>query len=270
MARAKTGNSLNSEPSGLWHQPTLMHLLADTLIVLAIVGLGWAAASSLKHLPIFPVREVKIAGEPQRVSAEQIAHVARTGISGNFFTLDLDVLRAAVEQLPWVRSATVRRIWPDGIEITLQEHDAVAIWRPHNGETGLINGKGEVFHAEPPEQSHPLPRFNGPTGRAEDILLRHREFSQTLSGIGRTIDTISLSPRGAWRFRLDDGLIVELGRDQEGLSLSERTQRLAAHYENLKLQMGSIRLADLRYPNGFALSASLRPAATMDATGRNS
>ena len=51
MAKAKTkGNArLDAEPGGLWHQPALMNLLADLLIVLSIAALAWAALTALQR-----------------------------------------------------------------------------------------------------------------------------------------------------------------------------------------------------------------------------
>lgn len=273
MARAKA-NSRNAEPAagGLWHQPALLNLLADVLIVLGSAGIVWAALTALQRLPLFPLRELVLAETPQRVSAEQIAHVARTTVVGNFFTVDLDATRSAIEKLPWVRSAAVRRIWPDGLALTLEEHEAVAHWRHPNGEPGLVNRQGEVFAADLPEDAPPIPRLSGPDGTAAEILARHGQFDQAVSPIGRSVTAVALSPRRAWRLGLDDGLAIELGRDEERHPLTERLARLVAHYDSVKEHLGMVRVADMRYPNGFALAGIERPPrpAKNDAAGRKS
>jgi cell division protein FtsQ len=66
---------------------------------------------------------------PQHVSAAQIAHAVRTSARGNFFTIDLAAVRTGIEALPWVRRAAVRRAWPAGLAVTLEEHEAAAQWR---------------------------------------------------------------------------------------------------------------------------------------------
>jgi cell division protein FtsQ len=259
VAKAKA-NARNAEPAGLWHQPTLLNLLADALTVLGIAGLAWAALTALQRLPLFPLREVVLVATPQRVSTEQIAHVARTSVIGNFFTVDLDAARVALEKLPWVRSAAVRRLWPNGLSLALEEHEAVAQWRHLNGDAGLVNKQGEVFAADLPEDLPALPRLSGPDGAAAEILTRHGEFNLAVAAIGRNVAAVTLSPRRAWRLKLDDGVAIELGRDEERHPLTERLERFVTHYDSVKARLGTARVADMRYPNGFALAGGERAA----------
>jgi len=42
-----------------------------------------------------------------------------------FFTADLDAVRAAFESVPWVRKAMVRREWPNKLIVTVEEHRGI-------------------------------------------------------------------------------------------------------------------------------------------------
>jgi cell division protein FtsQ len=265
--RGNSRNPPDTAPGGLWHQPALMTLLADVLIVVAVAGLAWSALTALQRLPVFPLRELVLTTTPEQVSTQQLEHAARGAMVGNFFTVDLDAVRGAFEKLPWVRKASVSRNWPDGLRLTLEEHEPVARWRQlGGGEPGLVNRQGEVFFAERPADAPELPQLTGPEGSAREVLTRYGEFSNQLAGIGRQIDAIALSPRLAWRLKLDDGVAIELGRDQsrdtQERRLGERLERFVAHYDKLHAQVGAIRIADMRYPNGFVLSGveRARPA----------
>lgn len=276
MAKAKANARAHAkrqaaEPAGLWHQPALMNLLADVLIVLAVAGLSWAALNALQRLPVFPLREVILTGSPRQVPLDQIAHAARTAVVGNFFTVDLEAARTAFEKLPWVRKAAVRRQWPDGLSLTLEEHEAKARWRHLNGETGLVNAQGEIFVADLPDNAPALPRLSGPDNSAAEILARHAEFNGTLGGIGRRVDAVALSPRRAWQLKLDDGVALDLGRDQERHPLTERLARFVEHYDSMKARFGGMRVVDMRYPNGFTLAGTERvPLPAKAAAGRKS
>ena len=162
--------------------------------------------------------------------------------------------RAAFERMPWVRSATVRRLWPDGIELNLEEHHAAARWTPQEGEPRLVSTRGEVFLASSREA---LPVFTGPEGSAPRVLARYEEFIHPLGVIGRKPVAIHLSAREAWQIRLDDGVVLELGRDQARHPLMERLNRFTSHYaaasDAVRGRLHAIGVVDMRYPNGFAL-----------------
>lgn len=257
----KQGNTrlAAAEPAGLWHQPAFMNLLADLLIVLATAALGWAAMTALQRLPLFPLRELVLTGVPRHVSTAQLEHASRNAIAGNFFTVDLEATRTAFEKLPWVRKATISRQWPDGLKLTLEEHEARARWLPltqreHSpSQPMLVNLQGELFLAEADPATRRLPLLSGPDDTAPELLKRHETFSAALVETGRRIDRLNLSSRRAWRIELDNALAIELGRDQEKHPLAERLARFVTHYDFIAAQTANGRSIDMRYPNGFVM-----------------
>ncbi|MFA7322695.1 MAG: cell division protein FtsQ/DivIB [Dokdonella sp.] len=242
---------------GFWERPMLINLLADVLLLAGGALLVWAAAMALQRLPVFPLKQLVVATPVDQVSRAQIEHTARKALSGNFFTANLETARAAFERMPWVRSASLRRLWPDGVELTLEEHHTVARWTPQDGEARLVSTHGEVFVAATDEV---LPQFAGPGGAAARVLERYREFSEALAATGRKPVTVHLSARDAWQLKLDDGVVLELGREQAKHPLMERVQRFASHYpaasSAARGRLEKIGVVDMRYPNGFALAAS--------------
>lgn len=236
-----------------WDKPVLMNLVSDLLYVLGGVALVWAAAMALQRLPVSPLRQVIVASPVEQVSRAQIEHTARTALTGNFFTVNLDGARMAFEKLPWVRRADVRRVWPDGLELALEEHVAVARWQRAEGESHLVNTHGELFAATPGTDLG-LPGFSGPEGSAALILARYQEFEQALAPLGRHPVTVALTARQAWELKLDDGVVVELGRDHTKHPLADRLARFVTHYPAVRQKLGNLAgVADMRYPNGFAL-----------------
>ena len=105
---------------------------------------------------------------------------------GNFFTIRLDQARQSFETMPWVRRASVRREWPNGIVVAIEEHQALGVWV---GETPkLINTYGEVFIANmaEAEDSASLLRFSGPEGsfsllvRPPDVIVLDGEEDKAM------------------------------------------------------------------------------------------
>jgi len=247
--RSRIGGKAKADaPEGFWDQPVLMNLVSDLIFVVAGVALAWSAAMALQHLPVMPLRQVVVASPVDQVSRSQIEYVARTALTGN-----LDGARSAFEKLPWVRHADVRRIWPDSLELALEEHVAVARWQRSGSEVHLVNTYGELFSATPGADAG-LPGFAGPEGSAGQVLARYQEFQQALAPLGRHPVQVVLTPREAWQLKLDNGIVVELGRDQNKHPLADRLARFVTHYPAVRQKLGTLAgVADMRYPNGFAL-----------------
>lgn len=257
MAKAGIqGNTRVHQPktggNGFWDSPALIDLLADVLFLIGGVLLVWAGVLVVQRLPVFPLRQLVITDPLNQVSRVQIEQTARTAITGNFFTVNIASAQAAFEQLPWVRRASLRRQWPDGLALALEEQRPVARWTPLDGEARLVNGYGEVFVAATADA---LPVFAGPEGSAAQMLNRYHEFAARLDGIQRVPVAVRLSAREAWQLKLDDGVVLELGRDQPKAPLAERLNRFTTHYATVKNRLHAVSVVDMRYPNGFALKA---------------
>lgn len=233
----------------MWHKPHLMIALADLLLAAAaatllVAGVLWAA-----RLPLFPLSEVVVAEAPSHVQRAEVERALGGLVRGNFFSLDVERVRLALEKLPWVRRADVRRQWPGRVVVRLEEHRAVAHWG--DGAVQLVNSFGEVFHARSEAK---LPRLAGPQGSAAEVLKRYKEFSGMFAAVGRRPTEVALSARLAWQVRLDDGMFVELGREQPKTSIGARLARFIEAYPQVVVARATRpTAADLRYPNGFAL-----------------
>lgn len=255
MAERRTRQRLREGSPGLWDRPALLGAVADVLLVLGSAGLAYAFVLAALRLPVFPLRELVVVTPIKQVTGAQLAYAARSSLAGNFFTVDLDLVRATFEKLPWVRHAEVRRRWPGTLELEVEEHHAAAYWRVIDaGETRLVSEYGEVFVAA---SNAKLPVFSGPEGSAPLLLERYREFNQAVAPLGRTLDGLVLSQRLAWQIKLDDGMLIELGHDEPKAPVTDRLTRFVGVYAQAVQGFGHrVAVADLRYPNGFAL----RPA----------
>lgn len=227
----------------MWDRPELLNTLASLLYAVAALLALYAVIVLVVHLPVFPLREVRVTGELANVTREQIEEIVRNELRGNFFTLDLAQARRSFEKLAWARRVDVRRHWPDRLELTVEEHVPLARW----GDAGLVNTHGEVFVA-----SHEgrLPVFVGPPGSAKEIAIQYAYFRRSLEPLGRAPEQVSVSARRAWSVRLEGGLTLELGRED----LENRLARFVQNYGHTMATLKRrIEYADLRYPNGFAV-----------------
>ena len=260
MAERKSppaGTALNARAArrgGFWYRPQLLNLASDALLLFAAIGLGWALVTWTLSRPLFPLRELVLLEPPAQVSQAQLEYVARTAIQGNFFTARLEDVRLAFEKLPWVRRAEVRRRWPDGLELRIEEHEAVAYWKnagDTSGSVHLVNRHGEVFDASSDDT---LPVFSGPQGSAAAVLAHYETYSKMLKPLRSNLVDMELSARGAWQLKLDNGMTIVLGRERESAPLDARLADFVSAWPRLREETGlRIARADLRYPDGFAL-----------------
>jgi len=229
----------------VWGNPRRLNLVAGILVGIAVLLFGIAAVIKLLRSPLFPVREVHVANALERTTRQDIEAALRGRIAGNFFAVDPAEIRAGLQTLPWVRRVTVRRIWPDSLEVGIEEHVALARW----GSDALVNTHGERFLAK---TSQALPVFVAPPGHETEVTLRYGSFKALLAPLGVEPERVVLSQRLAWQLRLSNGLHVMLGRD--GDQAEARLRRFVAAYDaTLKAIPRKHEYVDLRYPNGFAL-----------------
>ena len=237
----------------MWNKPQLMTAISDLLFVAAAASLLVAALLWSSRLPLFPLREVVVTHELREVRRSEVERSLSGRLRGNFFSINLDHLRASLEQLPWVRRAEVRRQWPSRIEVKLEEHVPVAFWGQTTGQ--LVNSYGEVFAASmtvPPAVQ--MPMLSGPVGFAPETLDIYRQSEEALKPIGRLPRALNVSPRLAVQLRLDDGMIVELGRQQPKAPIQQRLERFVEYYHTvLTAARQRPSVVDMRYPNGFTL-----------------
>ena len=227
----------------MWDDAVALRMTSNLLFAAAVVLMLYGAAHYLVHLPIFPLRDIQLTGDVAHVTREQVEVVVTRELHGNFFTVDLAQARTAFEKLPWVRKVNVRRRWPDRLEVAVEEHRPLARW----GATALVSAQGEVFEAA---INTTLPVLQGPEGTAPEVVSHFQEFERALEPVGRRITQITLSIRRAWVLKLDDGTVLELGRDNLALRFSGF---IAAYGRTVARLPQPSTYIDLRYTNGFAV-----------------
>ncbi len=234
----------------------LMNLTASVLFLCCVVLLLAAGARWVLRYPGFSVARIVVQGELVHNNAVTLRANVAPQLTGNFFTIDLRAARAAFEQAPWVRKALVRREFPGGLRVELQEHDAVAYWGGESG-SALVNSQGEVFEANVGDvEQEGLPRLLGPQGSSVQVLQMHGLLQPLFEPLDLAVEQLELTGRGGWRATLDSGAVVELGggTPQEVVDRTQRFARtltqVAAQYQR---RADALESADLRHAGGYAL-----------------
>lgn len=215
------------------------------LAVVVVMGSGLSLAVE-RWAPgqVFPLAAVRFDGDLGRVQEADLRAAVAPHLDGGLLGVDVAALRRAVEALPWVSGAAVRRVWPDAVRITVSEQVPVALW----GGGALMNAEGEVFR--PQRLPEGLPRLAGPPGSADRVLGRFRELQPRLAAVGLEMSGLTLDERRSWTVHLAGDAELRLGREE----VAARVDRFLAAWPRITPQPGRrLASADLRYPNGFAL-----------------
>ena len=217
--------------------------LISVILVLAVTIGAWRAVSFALDIEI---RTLTIDAPFQRVSSMQIQEALSENLRSGFVSVSLSDAQKSLESLPWVDKASVRRVWPDAVHVSLTEQVPAARW----GERGLLNVRGELFVENARHLPVELPRLSGPDAEVAAVARRYLALRGPLIEAGLGLRAVRLDARGAWQIVLGNGIEVRLGRKDS----SDRADRfvdvaspvVARHAEK-------IRYVDMRYSNGFSI-----------------
>jgi cell division protein FtsQ len=215
-------------------------------VLLLFAGGGVWGVIALRDPSVLPLKLVRIDGELHHLDRRSLEQAVGGAMEGNFFTVDLDRVRAAALKLAWVDQVTVRRIWPDTLKMWVEEQRPLARW----GASQLVNGRGGVFTPEPEALKAELPSLTGPEGQIAEMVARYRRMGRRFAALELVIDRLVLDGRGAWTVGFKQGLELKLGQ----LDTEARVERFVRLYPRLEqAEKRRVKRVDMRYANGVAV-----------------
>ncbi len=145
--RRRTGLRLTFRggmPSTIWGR------VATGAAFFAVLALGWTSATIARRLVLRDERFMLqssssvITEGNQHVSRAELLDVFGGDIERNILRVSLDERKAELEEIPWVRHATVMRLLPDRIRVAVEERTPVAFVR-QGGHIGLVDATGVLM-----------------------------------------------------------------------------------------------------------------------------
>ena len=273
------GNFFAFVMSPIWNHPERMQklsrLLTRCFVVMLVIGiLVW-----LSQRPVFVLKQVQIepvAGQTlQHINKVTVKQEVLETVQGNFFSVKLEDVKKGFESMPWVRHANVRRIWPNGLEVSIEEQKAFGTWGGADSHE-LINTHGEIFSgrtSELPEDTQ-LIDFRGPSDAGQEVMRLYEKANAWFKPWNAEISSLTLSDRYAWHVKLSNGMKVEFGRDEESSDKNlteERVARLFKYWPQVQDKWANrVDAIDLRYANGFAVHLASVNIKTNDPNGKKS
>ncbi len=194
----------------------------------------------------FVVHHIDVVGEG-RVREARVK--AMLGVRPGDYLYDMDIKKAQerIQSLSWVKTAVVRRLWPDRIVVHINERIPYALWQRHR-EIVVIDQSGAVIKEAKAEDFADLPFVVGLGANAgADSLLAAVQAQPNLKA--RTKAVVYIGQR-RWDIVLHDGTRILLPEHHPFAAL-QRFQSYNAVHNLLALNVKKI---DLRIKGRVVLS----------------
>lgn len=208
----------------------------------------------------FQVNEILVVGRKE-TSSSVLRKAIRLVRGAPILAFDLNAAQARVEKLPWVRRATVERMLPDTILLSIEERKPLAIWQ-NNGKFALIDDRGEVIMRKG------LERFN-------DLLVvvgenAPIEAASLIETLNTQPDLLSMVKAAVWvggrrwNLRLTGDIDVRL---PEGNPAAAWT-RLAEYERTHRVLERDVQVLDLRIPDRLIVRKATQKKSVKTNSGR--
>ncbi len=217
-------------------------------VIISLVTISAIVSDKINAEQAVPVSQLNISGDMPYTRTSEIKGALSAINLSNFFHVNVNDVHKVIMELPWVYSVAVRKQWPNELKIHVIDQTPVASWN----DDFLINERGNAFQADKSRITTAIPAFYGPEGSENVALSNYVNMNRLLGFQHFNIEELMLSERFAWELTLNNGVILNLGRENR----IERVQRFMDIYphiiENAKDKQ-QVNYVDLRYDTGVAV-----------------
>ncbi|MEO0400548.1 MAG: cell division protein FtsQ/DivIB [Pseudomonadota bacterium] len=273
-ARSKTrarGASRADEARAIFSRLTVAASAGFVVILFAVGALLWSGgyfgglASGVSGQLFtasksagFEVKRVTLKGARDTAHADVLDAVGPI-VGAPILSVDLDAARARVEELGWVRSAAVARLFPDTIHVSIRERRARAVWQ-YNGVLNLIDDTGAVIQPVSANAYSHLPMIVGAGApAAASSVLRALADEPDVAEIAHAL--VRVGDR-RWDLQLRNGLVAKLPDAQRPAAQAAAIGELAQLHKTQALLDQDIEYIDLLDPDRVLIRR--RPSSATD------
>lgn len=241
-AKRASGDSIGARLRSLvGYVPTALRIAVVAIVCLLFVVVYRAAASA----SFFQIKQVETKGAA-RASVEDIQAVVRREVaSTGVWRADLKQLSQQLEQLPWVRTAIVTRVLPDGIRVRITEREPRAVVRNGAGRFIWVDDDAVFLGEMSPTDQMPAFFLRGwsedGNARAENrqrvAKFLELQAEWNAQGLSERVSEVNLMDLRDVRVQLagDDSQIeVRLGSQEQGVRLKKALTVLDAQRQTAR------------------------------------
>jgi cell division protein FtsQ len=217
------------------HVPTVVNALKD-------------ARDRIANAAGFRITSVALVGNHHLSREEVLAVAGITGTTSLLF-VDVELARERLKSNPWIADASLLKLYPGELQISIKERQAFALWQKDRRVT-VIADDGTVLEPYVTPHLVQLPLFVGGGAQTKakellDLLDRYRALRDSV------LASVLVGER-RWNLRLKNGIDVRLPEADIAAAL----QRLVALDRDKKLLTRDIVAIDLRIPDRLTIQLS--------------
>ena len=214
-----------------------------SLSALLLAGrLGFCYLSNAEH---FPITTIKVAASYEHVTHKEVEGILAKYVGDSYFSLQVSALKNELDEMSWVDTAVVERVWPDTLKIQIIEKKPVAIWG-----NALMTEDGKLFNEGSVPTDLKMPKLKGPLAQQEEVLQVYEKLSKILSTYGLNASGLHLRDNQSWVLLMGSDVKIYLGKKE----LEERLLRFCKAYPAVFAEKAEqLASVDLRYPRGMAV-----------------
>jgi cell division protein FtsQ len=196
----------------------------------------------------FPIASVSLSGE-RHVSRTDIFAAAGVNDRASLLFLDVETARARLQAIPWIAEATVRKLYPDRLQITLTEREPFALWQV-DGKISIVGADGTVIGPLNDQTFATLPFVvgRGAAAKAKTFL----GILDRYPALREQVRAFILVADRRWNLKLGNGIDVRLPERNVEAALDT----LAALDRDKSLLTRDITAVDLRLPDRVSVRLS--------------
>jgi cell division protein FtsQ len=245
-------------------------IAATTLLVLASVAYGVLkgdhiavvvtelknARDAVANAAGFGIETVALTGR-KNLTEKDILAAAGVAEHTSLLFLDVESARERLKASPWIADASVRKFYPNGLQIKIEEREAFALWQK-DGTLSVISADGAVLGplADRRFATLPLVVGRGAASKAKDFLAVLDRYPVIRGQVRASI----LIAERRWNLRLKNGMDIRLPE----LDVAQALDELIALDRDKKLLSRDITAVDLRLPDRVTVRLSEAAAQARD------
>lgn len=242
-SRSKKARRVTATPSRGKKNTSWINYYVPALFILAMTGcLIWLLAAAYQKVTassFFDTKNIEVYGT-QRSSNDEIKRtVQMAAAKSGVWNADITDIRVQIERLPWVRSAVVSRVLPDGLRVRVKENVPVVAVRSEKGELQWADAEAEMLGPVAKEEAASQIVMRGwderKTDGAQKINQQRVKLYQKMveelrvAGLEKTVSAVNiadLEDAQAFVDQSGNAIPVSLGKEDFGRRLQDAMKTL--------------------------------------------